>query len=1160
MTDLHDDYPLLTFSEKKTRHKATKWGKLYGSSLTLAVERYVKHNQGVVLLVCPDNLTAQNLVRELQFFLADSTDTPILQFPDWETLPYDLFSPHQDIISDRIKALYHLPRMSSGILVLPVTTLMQRLAPRQYIEDNSLLIHKGDTLKIDELRRRLQEKGYQYVSQVMEHGDFSVRGSLIDLFPMGSSEPIRIDLFDDEIETIRTFDTETQLSIAEIEQLELLPAREFPAGDEGIAQFRHKYRTEFEGDPQRSQIYNDVSQGSIPSGIEYYLPLFFEQCSTLFDYLPENAHFFLYDEIENSAKQFWQEAIFRHEQLRHDQQRPVLSPDKLFLDSKELHLNIQQHPTIELQQNKFTPSSEHVNFATSAPPTLTFDAHQEVPSAKLRKFLNEFHGRLLFVAESSGRREVLLGLLKDAELYPSKFLTWSEFLNSTDKLGITVAPLDNGLILNEPALALITENQLFGQQVMQRRRRKKGAKDADQVIKSLAELTQGSPVVHQDHGVGLYLGLQTLDVGGLTTEFLTLEYAGGDKLYVPVATLHLISRYTGTSPENAPLHKLGSGQWERAKKKATERIRDVAAELLEVYAKREARQGFKYPLEPSQYAAFSADFPFEETPDQHETIEKVKEDMTSEKPMDRLVCGDVGFGKTEVAMRAAFIAAQGGKQVAILVPTTLLAQQHFQNFCDRFADWPVKIESLSRFRSKKEIDIVIEGLQDGTVDIVIGTHKLLQNDIRFKRLGLLIIDEEHRFGVQQKERFKKLRSEVDILSMTATPIPRTLNLSLSQIRDLSIIASPPAKRVTIKTFVSQWNDHLIQEAILREIKRGGQVYFLHNKVEDIEKIARTISELVPEASVRFAHGQMRERELEQAMLDFYHHRFNVLVCTTIIETGIDIPSANTILINRADRFGLAQLYQLRGRVGRSHHRAYAYLITPPKKVMTPDAIKRLEAIESIQELGAGFTLAIHDMEIRGAGELLGEDQSGQMQQIGFSLYTDLLERAVNALKEGKEFSADDPLNQQTEIELRIPALLPEDYMPDIHNRLILYKRISSAKNNNELRELQVEMIDRFGLLPDATKNLFHIAELKLQATPLGIKKIELSDAGGRFIFNKEPNIDPMLIIQLIQKQPKKFKLDGQDKLRIIADLPDIKDRFLLIEQLLTQLVPKQAAA
>ncbi|MCW8987511.1 MAG: transcription-repair coupling factor, partial [Gammaproteobacteria bacterium] len=790
-----------------------------------------------------------------------------------------------------------------------------------------------------------------------------------------------------------------------------------------------------------------------------------------------------------------------------------------------------------------------INFATEAPPPLTFDVRATETTAKLKQFLSNFNGKVLFAAETTGRRETLTEMLRDNDIKPVLVKSWQEFIDSDHTLAITVAPLEDGLLLSEPSIAVIAEPQLFGLQVLQRRRRKKSRRDTEAIVKNLAELTLNSPVVHEDYGVGRYLGLQILKIGELDTEFLTLEYANKDKLYVPVSSLHLISRYTGAAPDHAPLHRLGSGQWEKAKKKAREQVHDVAAELLDIYARREAQTGFSYPLDELQYHAFAAGFPFEETPDQQLAIDNVIRDMRSPKPMDQLVCGDVGFGKTEVAMRAAFIAVQAGKQVAVLSPTTLLTQQHAENFRDRFADWPVRVESLSRFGTKKEQDKVLNDLKAGKVDIVIGTHKLLQADVKYKNLGLVIIDEEHRFGVRQKERFKSLRSEIDILTLTATPIPRTLNMAMSGLRELSIIASPPAKRLAIKTFVTEWKDEMIKEACLREIKRGGQVYFLHNDVATIEKQCHKLAELIPEANVQFAHGQMRERDLERVMSDFYHQRFNILVCTTIIETGIDIPSANTIIINKADRFGLAQLYQLRGRVGRSHHRAYAYLIIPKRKTLTADAKKRLEAIESIESLGTGFTLATHDLEIRGAGELLGDGQSGQMVEIGYTMYTELLERAVTALKQGKDPNLDKPLHHGAEIDLHVPALIPNDYIPDVHERLIIYKRIASAENKNELKELQVEMIDRFGLLPAPLKSLHQVTELKLSASKLGIKKIDYGQEGGRITFVEQPDIDPMKIIKLIQSQPNTYKLDGNDKIRLLKPIVDVEFRIKALEEL-----------
>ncbi|MDA1107655.1 MAG: transcription-repair coupling factor [Proteobacteria bacterium] len=1127
-----------------------RWAQLSGSSYGLALCEVARSHSGPLLVITEDTLHANRLEQEVLFYTGTHAGLPVLTFPDWETLPYDTFSPHQDIISQRLTALYHLPALERGVLIVPVETLLHRIAPREYVQAHSLLLETGARIDLGAMRARLEASGYRCVSQVMEHGEFAVRGSLMDLFPMGSELPYRIDLFDDNIDSLRTFDVETQRSLVTAPSIRLLPAREFPLNEEAIARFRRNFREQFEGDPQQSPLYRDVSKGLAPPGIEYYLPLFFSHTDTLLDYLPPASLVLTTAGVEQAAHAFWHSACERHEQRRHDRERPLLAPESIFVQPDALFAGLHAFPQVQLQH---APNPAASNFATGVPPELTLDGRAAQPAARLLEFLSAFSGRVLLAAETSGRRETLIDLLKQAGLRPALFADWPDFLAGAAPLGITVAPLEHGLLLPEARIAVIAETQLFGEQVLQRRRRKARTRDAEGLVRNLAELSLGSPVVHEDHGVGRYRGLQILDVGGLQTEFLTLEYAGGDKLYVPVASLHLISRYTGAAPEQAPWHKLGGEQWARAKRKAAERARDVAAELLEIHARRAAREGHAFTLDEHDYLAFAAAFPFEETPDQHDAIESVLADMRGGKPMDRLVCGDVGFGKTEVAMRAAFVAVQGGRQVAVLVPTTLLAQQHYQNFKDRFADWPVRIETISRFRSKKEQDAVIEGLADGAIDIVIGTHKLLQEGIAFKRLGLVILDEEHRFGVRQKERFKQLRAEVDVLTLTATPIPRTLSLSLAGLRDLSIIATPPARRIAVKTFVREWDKALIHEAVLREIKRGGQVYFLHNDVDTIEKMARDLAALVPDASVRVAHGQMRERELEQVMLDFYHQRFNLLVCSTIIESGIDVPSANTIIINRADKFGLAQLYQLRGRIGRSHHSAYAYLIIPERNAISADANKRLEAIESIQELGAGFTLATHDLEIRGAGELLGEDQSGQMQEIGFTLYAELLERAVASLKAGREPELDRPLDHGAEIDLRLPALIPDDYLPDVHARLMLYKRIASAATDDELRELQVEMIDRFGLLPEAAKNLFTLTGLKLKAQPRGIRKIEAGEGGARVIFNDHPAVDPGKIIALIQREPKVYKLDGQNKLRMIKPLSDATARIHAIEQLLQTL-------
>ncbi|QVL50935.1 MAG: transcription-repair coupling factor [Thiocapsa sp.] len=1133
------------------------WGRLYGASVALAIAEAARTHDGLILAVVPDVQAAAHLRAELGFFLAGS-GLPLLGFPDWETLPYDVFSPLPELVSERLLTLHRLPGLDKGVLVVPVATLMQRLPPREYVDGQSLVLAVGDRLDLDATRRRLERAGYSCVSQVIGHGEYAVRGSLLDVFPMGSEVPLRIDLFDQEVETIRTFDPETQRSQEKLERVRMLPAREFPLTEEAISGFRQRYRASFEGDPQASLVYREVSEGRTPGGLEYYLPLFFEATATLFDYLPAGVLALESDTCRETATSFIAGVAQRYEQRRHDIERPLLPPAKLYLHPDEMagalnRLSGVLYQSPEVPDRRKGYAAFH-NFATTTLPPLAIQARAAQPAQALQDFLSAPGRRVLFVAESTGRREMLAEHLAGFNIRARQIEGWQSFIDGDLEMALTVAPLERGLLLEDRGIALVTETQLYGERVRQERRRRARERDSDAIVRNLTELTAGAPVVHEEHGVGRYLGLQTLQVGGMTTEFLALEYANGDKLYVPVSSLHLISRYTGASPENAPLHRLGGEQWDRIKRKAAQKAHDVAAELLDIYARRAAREGVACPAPGDDYAAFAAAFPFEETPDQLRAIEGVIADMEDAKPMDRVVCGDVGFGKTEVAMRAAFMAVQGGRQVAVLVPTTLLAQQHFENFSDRFADWPIKIESLSRFRTAKEQKKVLEGLADGTVDILVGTHKLLQPNLKFKNLGLAIIDEEHRFGVRHKEQLKNLRSEVDILTLTATPIPRTLNMAMSGLRDLSIIATPPVERHPIKTFVSPWNDGLIQEAVLRELKRGGQVYFLHNEVETIENQAQKLEALIPEARVQVAHGQMRERDLERVMRDFYHQRFNLLVCTTIIESGIDVPSANTIVINRADKLGLAQLHQLRGRVGRSHHRAYAYLITPPTTAMTADAKKRLEAIESMEDLGAGFTLATHDLEIRGAGELLGDEQSGQIHEVGFSLYMDLLERAVQALKAGRTPELDRPLSHGAEIDLGLPALLPSDYLPDVHARLVMYKRIASAATAGDLRELQVEMIDRFGLLPEPAKNLLEITELKLKVQPYGIRKIEAGPASGRILFDEAPSIDPGNLIRLIQQKPKEFKLDGSDKLRFYRDMAEPQRRLQQVNAVVAQLV------
>ena len=1138
--------------------KRTHWGRLYADAAALAMAGLVTAQDGLHVLVTPDNPTADRLDAALRFFGGDG-GWPVLQLPDWETLPYDVFSPYQDIVSQRLETLYRLPQLSHAVLVAPVSTLMQRLPPRRFLDATVFLLKVGDTLDPQAMRERLEAAGYRRVGQVMEHGEYAARGALLDVFPMGAKAPVRIDLFDEEVESIRVFDPETQRSSDRIEQLRVLPGREFPLDEAAIVRFRKAFRDGFEGDPNRSLIYKDVSNGIAPGGLEYYLPLFFEQTATLFDYLPERVNLIAVTGVADAAQAFWEQAEQRYALRRADVERPALPPQRLFLDPQALARRTDELARIEVsgfEQLTAEADAVAVNFATGQPTPLRIQARAADPLERLKTFLAGYDGRVLFVAESPGRREALQGLLRDNGIWVTMAPNWQAFLASAETLMMTVAPLEAGMLLTQPAIAVIVEHQLFGEQVRQARRRKRKSKrDPDALVRDLTELQLGAPVVHEDHGVGRYQGLQRLEVGGVQTEFLTLTYAGGDKLYVPVAALHLISRYTGADVEHAPLHKLGSEQWQRAKKKAAQKVRDVAAELLELYAKREAKPGAAVIVDDVEYAGFAGEFPFEETPDQAAAIDAVLGDLRAAKAMDRVVCGDVGFGKTEVAMRAAFAVAQAGGQVALLVPTTLLAQQHAQNFQDRFAQWPIRVESLSRFRAKKQVDAVLAQLSGGQVDIVIGTHKLLQPDIRFKNLRLVIVDEEQRFGVRQKERLKALRAEVDLLTLTATPIPRTLNMSLSGLRDLSIIATPPAHRHAIKTFVAEWNNALLQEAVLRELKRGGQVYFLHNQVENIERIAREVAELIPEARVDIAHGQMRERELERVMGDFHHRRFNVLVATTIIESGIDVPNANTVIINRADRLGLAQLHQIRGRVGRSHHRAYAYLIAPPRKSMTVDAVKRLEAIEAMEDLGAGFTLATHDLEIRGAGELLGEGQSGQIQEIGFGLYMDLLNRTVAALKSGRQPELTQSGGHGPEVDLRIPALLPDDYVPDVHGRLIQYKRLASAVDVDELRELEVEMIDRFGLLPDAAKNLIAVTDLKLRAAPLGIKKIDASAGGGRILFGPDPKIDAQALVALVQQEADRFKLNGAQTLAFYWDMASAWQRIEAVNGLLARLTP-----
>ncbi|STX43050.1 Transcription-repair coupling factor [Legionella donaldsonii] len=1131
------------------------WGQLYGCSLPLAVAEYCHQKTGVKLIIAPDNLTAAQLLTELRFFLTDLTTQELLFFPDWETLPYDQFSPHQDIISERLSTLSRLHQTTNAIVISSASTLMHRLCPPQFLHHHALLLKEGQTLNLEQFRHQLQQAGYHCVNKVLEHGEFAIRGAIIDIFPMGSNIPFRIGLFDNVIDSLRQFDTESQRTVAKITDIHVLPAREFPLNEKSITLFRRAFREQFPGNPSQCPVYEAVSDGQYPSGIEYYLPLFFDKTATFFDYLPTDTSVFLIEEIQQQAEQFWHELTTRYEQRSYDISRPILKPNACFLTTTELLTLANQYQQIRCY-HKAVEKKGAINFNINKAPSLPLERQSTQPLLNLSNYLADKSRRYLLVVESAGRREVLLDLLRQGDITAKIQPSWQSFINDKETINIITGPLIYGTELIEQQIAVIVEAQLFGEQATPQRRSSQKAVDPDLIIRNLAELRLDTPVVHLQFGVGRYQGLKTIESNGIANEFLILAYAGDDKIYVPVTSLHLISRYTGMDSEHAPLHKLGSDQWQKEKKKAAEKIHDIAIELLEIYAKREAKPGYVYQFDANDYQRFASGFPFAETTDQLRAIEQIIQDMQSPRPMDRLICGDVGFGKTEVAMRAAFLAVQNSKQVCVLVPTTLLAGQHFENFRDRFAQFPINIELLSRFRSGKEAEKVIESLKNGQVDIVIGTHKLFSKDIQFKNLGLLVIDEEHRFGVKQKEHIRSLRTHVDILSMTATPIPRTLNMAMAGIRDISLIATPPAKRLAIKTFWQEKNNAILREAILREILRGGQVYFLHNNVQTIERVSQDLQELVPEAKIRSAHGQMRERELERIMSDFYHHRFNVLVCTTIIETGIDIPTANTIIIDRADKFGLAQLHQLRGRVGRSHHQAYAYLLTPNEKSLTADAVKRLEAIVSLEDLGAGFTLATHDLEIRGAGELLGEEQSGNIHAVGFSLFMEMLDRAVSDLKAGKTPELAAPIQQGPEIDLRLSAIIPEDYIADVHTRLIMYKRIANAKDKQQLRDLQIEMIDRFGLLPQPAKQLLLITELKLLATQLAINKINSAQQTGKIEFGEKPAIDPGILINLIQLQAKRYQMEGPTRLRFTLDSTSPEERIHEIQALLMKLANK----
>ena len=1104
----------------------------------------LKTTKKPLVIITSSAFEAQRLREEMPYF---APNLSVNLLPDWETLPYDVFSPHPDLISERLATLYQISQNQCDVVIVPIGTALLRLPPVAFMSAHTFMLKKAQKLDLEALRNQCAQAGYHHVSQVISPGEFSVRGGLVDLFPMGSALPYRIDLFDDEIESIRTFDVDTQRSLYPVPEIRLLPAREFPLDEAGIATFRSNFREQFEGDPQRAKIYKDVSKGVASGGIEWYLPLFFAETATIFDYFAKDTVLCLHGNLDKAAQTFWFEANSRYRLLAHDAERPILQPEILLLKTDDFFAKTHQLSLIIYALE-----------AASLLPAVDIERRAENPLHKLQSFIQSVPQRILIAAESLGRRETMSQLFAEHGLMIPVCETWADFNESRERVMLGVSTLHSGFISPNPqppapAFTIITEAELYATTVRQQRRREKEkARSTEGMLKDLAELRMDDPVVHEQHGVGRYKGLQNLDFGEGETEFLLLEYYGDDKLYVPVSQLFLISRYSGGPPESAPLHRLGSGQWEKAKKKALKQIRDTAAELLNLYAQRAARRGHAFTLSLQDYEAFCEGFAFEETPDQLEAIENVIKDMQSGKPMDRLVCGDVGFGKTEVALRAAFVAVMGGRQVAVLVPTTLLAEQHYQNFCDRFADWPIKIAEISRFRTAKEQAEALRGLASGEIDIIIGTHRLIQKDVKFKNLGLVILDEEHRFGVRQKEQLKAMRAEVDVLTLTATPIPRTLSMAMEGLREFSVIATPPQKRLSIKTFHTDYSEGIIKEAAMREFKRGGQVYFLHNEVDTIHSMREKLERILPDARIAIAHGQLRERELEHVMRDFYQQRSNVLLCTTIIETGIDVPTANTIIMNKADMFGLAQLHQLRGRVGRSHHQAYAYLLTDPDRKITPQAQKRLDAIQLLEDLGAGFHLAMHDLEIRGAGELLGDSQSGEMQEIGFSLYSDMLNYAVKQLKAGKEPDLDAPLGVTTEINLHVPALLTNAYCPDVHERLVIYKRLANCTNDDELDNMQEELIDRFGLLPEQGEALLACHRLRVAAKTLGIHKIDASDSAIQLHFSQNTELDPLKLVDLLQRD-RRCRMNGPDKLKVTVQLGNVTHRAEFVKVLLKEL-------
>ena len=1116
----------------------------------------------MLVVLCADASASQRLFEEIPFF---APGLRVHLLPDWETLPYDQFSPHQDLVSERLATLHHVSRRECDVLLVAVSTASHRLAPPSHLAAYTFFFKQGEKLDEARLRSQLTLAGYQHVGQVMSPGEYSVRGGLIDLFPMGSVIPYRLDLLGDELESIRTFNIESQRSLYPVKEVRLLPGREFPMDEAARTAFRGRWRDTFEGDPTKSPVYRDIGTGIPSAGIEFFLPLFFDETATLFDYLADDAALVFVGNAEDALQRFGRDAEQRYRFVSSDVERSALPPERLFLGVEAFFARAKPFGRVAINASAADPGTSTGSAPADEPttgfrpaPNVAVERRATDPLLALKRHLDRAVGSTLVVADSPGRRETILQFFAEFDLKPDLFDRYDAFVESGSAFGLCIAPLQEGFVTVDPSITHLSETELYKDSTTPRRRagkrQQERASNVEMMVRDLSELRVGDPVVHAQHGIGRYLGLETMDLGDGGMEFLHLEYANHTKLYVPVSQLHQISRYSGASDDDAPLHSLGSGQWDKARRKAAQQIRDSAAELLNLYARRAAREGHAFEFSARDYEAFAASFPFDETPDQAAAIDAVIADMTSGKPMDRLVCGDVGFGKTEVALRAAFIAVMGGKQVAILAPTTLLAEQHTQTFVNRFAEWPVRIAEMSRFRSTKEVAAAVKGINAGTLDIVIGTHKLLSQDVRFARLGLVIIDEEHRFGVRHKERMKELRAEVDVLTLTATPIPRTLGMSLEGLREFSVIATAPQKRLAIKTFVRREADGTIREAVLRELKRGGQIYYLHNEVETIQNRKAALEALLPEARIAIAHGQMGERDLERVMRDFTQQRFNVLLCTTIIETGIDIPTANTIVIHRADKFGLAQLHQLRGRVGRSHHQAYAYLLVPDPEALSKQAQLRLDAIQQMEELGSGFYLAMHDLEIRGAGQVLGESQSGNMHEIGFQLYTEMLAEAVRALKQGREPDLSQPLGAVTEINLHSPALLPEAYCGDVHERLSLYKRLATCRTIDELVEIQEELIDRFGKLPEQAHALVETHRLRIVAASLGIVKIDAHAESVLFQFRPNPPVDAAAIIALVQKD-RSIKLSGPDKLRQTVDAPELRGRVAAIRSTLAALTP-----